>query len=145
MKSKIELFRDDYLFYEGRFWNIILNDNQSYLGRCIVYLNSRYLEDPLELTREEWEELWFDILPRLAAALKKSFQPDRINYSHLANQTHHVHWHIVPRYEKNPQKEFADEIFKDEKVGKHYAGAPEKNCLPEVMNKIYEEIKKNFK
>jgi len=145
MKEKIKFFREDYLFYEGKFWNVILNDNQSYLGRSIVYLKSRYIEDLLQMDREEWEELWFDILPRLVAALKKAFQPDRINYSHLANFTHHVHWHIVPRYEKNPIREFAGEVFKDAKVGSHYAGAPDKNCLPKIMNKICDEIKKSFK
>lgn len=145
MKEKIKFFRNDYLIYEGRFWNVILNEDQSYLGRGIVYLKSRYIEDPLQLTKEEWRELWFDILPRLKKALEKSFQPDRINYCHLANFTHQVHWHIVPRYEKNPGREFAGEIFRDERVGKNYSPYPEKILSLDKMQKICEEIKRHLK
>ena len=144
-KSEKPFSKVKYLIYEGKFWNVILMDDQSYLGRSIVYLKSRYIEDPLQLTKEEWEECWFEIMPRLASALKKAFRVDRINYCHLANFTHHVHWHIVPRYEKNPVREFAGETFRDEKVGKHYAGTPNKNFSSGVMNKICKEIKKNFK
>lgn len=144
MNNEIPFFKSPYPIYEGKFWNVILNDDQSYLGRSIVYLKSRVLENPLEVSKEEHEELWFDIFSRLEKTLKKSFQADRINYSHLANLDHFVHWHVVPRYEKNPMREFAGEIFRDEKVGKHYAGVPDKNCSADVMNKICEEIKDNF-
>lgn len=140
----IPFFDSPYRIYEGKFWNVILNGNQSYLGRCIVYLASREIEDVLVLTEDERSELWDDLLPRLDAALKKAFAPDRLNYTHLANTVHFVHWHIVPRYEKNPVREFVGEIFRDERVGKHYAPAPEKPLPEETLEKICTEIKKNF-
>lgn len=143
--NKIPFFDSPYVIYQGRAWNVILHrDNQSYLGRCIVYLKSRVIDDPLQLTSEERDELWEDILPRLAQALEKNFQPDRINYCHLANAEHFVHWHIIPRYEKNPVRDFAGETFKDEKVGGNYAPAPLKTVSPEIMQKIYIAIKDNF-
>lgn len=141
----IPFFDSPYLIHEGRSWNVILHrDNQSYLGRSIVYLKSRITDDPLSLTAEEREELWEELLPKLAKALKKAFQPDRLNYSHLANAEHFVHWHIVPRYEKNPVRKFAGEAFTDERVGKHYAPIPTKTVSAEVMRKIYKEIKEHF-
>jgi diadenosine tetraphosphate (Ap4A) HIT family hydrolase len=144
--NSIPFFDSPYVIYEGKHWNIILHrDNQSYLGRCIVYLKSRVIDDPLALTLEEREELWSTILPKLSAALEKTFQPDRINYCHLANVEHFVHWHIIPRYEKEPIREFAGETFKDEKVGANYAPAPIKQVSASVMEKIYNAIKENFK
>ena len=50
----------------------------------------------------------------------------------------------MPRYEKNPVREFAGETFRDERVGAHYADAPGKSLPVETMEKIYAEIKKNF-
>ncbi len=143
--NPIPFFDSPYLIYEGRSWNVILHrDNQSYLGRSIVYLKSRVTDDPLSLTSDEKEELWGELLPRLAKALGKAFHPDRLNYSHLANAEHFVHWHIVPRYEKNPTREFAGEIFKDERVGRHYAPIPAKAVSVEVMRKIHKEIRMYF-
>lgn len=141
-----KFFSDNpYVIHEGIFWNVILyKESQSYLGRNIVYLKSRLTDDLLQLTKEERDELWEKILPRLAGALKKAFQADRINYAHLANTVHHVHWHIVPRYEKNPERTFAGEVFKDEHVGKHYAPAPFKPVPADILEKIYREIKNNF-
>ncbi len=146
VKQIIPFFDSPYVIYEGVFWNIILHrDNQSYLGRSIVYLKNRVIDDPLLLTQQEREELWVDLLPRLASALKASFHPDRINYSHLANIEHFVHWHIIPRYEKDPKREFDGEIFEDERVGGHWAPAPKKEIPQETMGKIYLTIKNNFK
>jgi len=51
---------------------------------------------------------------------------------------------VVPRYEKNPERTFAGEVFKDENVGKHYAPAPFKPLPVDKLEKIYLEIKKNF-
>lgn len=89
-------------------------------------------------------EFWEEIAPKLASALKKSFKPDRLNYAHLANTSNYVHWHIVPRYEKNPERQFVGEIFKDERVGRHYAPAPEKNLPKETILQIRDEIRKKF-
>lgn len=143
--NTIPFFDSKYVIHEGHSWNVILHrDNQSYLGRCIVYLKTRVTDNPLSLTEQERNELWADILPKLTNALQKAFQPDRINYAHLANADHFVHWHIIPRYEKNPVREFAGETFKDEKAGRHYDVTLIKQLAPEIMQKIYLEIKKNF-
>lgn len=145
-KKKSNPFSDSqYPIYDGKFWGVILNrDGQTYLGRSIVYLKNRFIDDPLLLTKEEREELWTEILPKLASALKKAFKPDRINYSHLANSTHHVHWHIVPRYEKNSVRKFADETFKDERAGHNYTPEVKKTVSKKIMEKICMEIRKNF-
>lgn len=132
------------VFYEGKYWAVQLHTNQAYLGRCIVYLTSRDIDDPLQLTKEERDELWIDIFPRLSQALKKAFQPDRINYAYLANETKSVHWHIAPRYEKNPVRTFAGVTFNDERAGTSFIPEPQHNPSQEVLGKIRTELKKYF-
>lgn len=136
---------ENHIIYEGKYWTVVPHKfNQSYLGRCIVYLHSREIDNPLQLTSEEQDEFWFDILPKLEGALNKAFHPDRLNYSHLANEWHHVHWHIVPRYEKNPVRTFAGERFIDEKVGHNYAGVADKLVSDAVLKSIQREIQKHW-
>jgi len=98
-------------------WGVLLYRNQTYLGRSIVYLRTRAIGDVLELTRDERDELWDDVMPRLEAAVMGAFQPDRLNYAHLANRTRHVHWHVVPRYETVPERYFAGKRFHDDRHG----------------------------
>lgn len=119
-----------YVILDGISWRAILHrDNQSYLGRSIVFLKTRQTDDPLSLTQDERDGLWTVILPKLIGALQKAFCPDRINYAHLANVVNQIHWHIVPRYEKDPARHFGGETFTDERVGHNYAPAPKKPCL----------------
>ena len=137
-------FRDTWLIHEGLFWNVILHDNQSYLGRCIVYLKSRELDDVLLVSHHEREELWDLVLPRLQRGLAKAFNPDRLNYSHLANSDHFVHWHVVPRYENNPTRVFAGHRFVEERAGRHYAPEPELGLSKEVMEQIQTALLERF-
>jgi diadenosine tetraphosphate (Ap4A) HIT family hydrolase len=128
------------LLFEGEHWSVFLYRNQGYLGRSVVYLKTRAIEDPLDLTEAEREELWTEILPKLTGALNAAFQPDRINYAHLANRLHHVHWHIVPRYEQNRKREFAGHTFVDKRKGKIFR--TKRNKLP---NSVFDEIHKQLK
>jgi diadenosine tetraphosphate (Ap4A) HIT family hydrolase len=129
--------------FEGEHWAVYLYRNQSYLGRSVVYLKNRRIDDPLELTDDERDELWVDILPKLTRALNAAFQPDRINYAHLANRLHHVHWHVVPRYEKNRRREFAGRTFVDKRQGKIFRSKRLK--LPRsVLDEICAHVKSHL-
>ena len=122
---------------------MFLYRNQAYLGRCVVYLKTRAIEDPLELTDEERDELWTQILPKLVGALNGAFQPDRINYAHLANRLHHVHWHIVPRYTEQRTYEFAGHTFADKRRGRIFR--TKKFRVPkQVREQIYAHLKKHL-
>lgn len=125
-------------------WGVLLYRNQTYLGRSIVFLRTRPLEDPLELTPEERDELWDLTLPRLAAALRQAFAPDRINYSHLANRTRHVHWHVVPRYEAEPERIFAGERFVDTRPGQIYRASKRGKVGNATRDAIADEIRRHL-
>ena len=128
--------------FESRHWAIVLHRRQTYLGRCLVYLRTRPLEDPLLLSPAERAELWEEVLPRLAAALARAFAPDRLNYSELGNRVSQVHWHVVPRYESPPEREFAGHRFVDLRPGRSYGlsrrlrRAAARGVMPDVVDAI---------
>jgi diadenosine tetraphosphate (Ap4A) HIT family hydrolase len=124
-------------------WGVLLYRNQTYLGRSLVYLSTRALTDPLELTADERDELWLETLPRLAATLMAAFPADRLNYAHLANRTNHVHWHVVPRYETTPVVEFAGWVFKDKRPGRIFRAAKRGRVTPEVLEAIAAHVREH--
>lgn len=129
--------------FESQTWGVLLNKNQSYLGRSIVYLRQRLIEDPLDLTATEREELWDEVIPGLARALEGAFAPDRLNYSHLANRTNLVHWHVVPRYERDPVREFAGHTFEDTRLGKNFRARKQDRLPRSALKQIAREIQRH--
>ena len=83
---------------EYRYWTVYVNEDQGFLGRCVVWCRR---EDALDLalsTPEEQKEL-FDILPAVRSALAQSFGATWFNYSFLGNVDRHLHCHLFPRYQ----------------------------------------------
>src|SRR3954465_8929814 len=107
----------------------------------MVYLRSRAIDDPLLLDAGERDELWEEVLPRLAGALQAASPPDRINYAHLANRTNHVHWHVVPRYEADPERHFAGHAFYDERQGMIFRTKARGRVPREVADAIAAELR----
>ena len=104
------------LIKEYKYWQIYINANQSYLGRCVVYCKRPNALDLADATPEEQQEL-FVVLHDLREATKKVFQADWFNYFFLGNVMRHLHGHFLPRYEK--PKTFMGITFNDELYG-HY-------------------------
>lgn len=98
----------------------------------------------MALTPAERAELWEDIMPALVSGLRLAFYPDRINYAHLANAIHHVHWHVVPRYEKDPVRRFANHIFVDRRIGANYLNVTPIYPDRKTMGLIVAHLKKQL-
>ena len=128
---------EEQLIKKYKFWKVLLNINQYYLGRIIVALN-KHKEDFLDTEKEEREEL-FEIMNKIAKALKKLFNPDLLNYAILMNQEKHLHLHIIPRYKE--EKIFDNVIFRDENFGHNPFSNNEFEIPIEIFNKIKEKIK----
>lgn len=105
------------LVKEYKRWEIYVHENQSYLGRCVVWRKRENALDLADATQEEQEEL-FLILRDLREATRKSFQPDWFNYAFLGNETCHLHCHLIPRYAE--QKTFMGVVFEDKLYGHNY-------------------------
>lgn len=122
-----------------KYWSVFLNENQTYLGRCVVWCNRENALDLTDATVEEREEL-FEILNQMRRALQKAFKADWFNYAFLGNGTRHLHCHLVPRYAS--LRKFAGEVFKDERWGKSYRTNHDLITPKVVLNQIVLGIKK---
>jgi diadenosine tetraphosphate (Ap4A) HIT family hydrolase len=101
---------------ESACWRLVLNKNQSYLGKCFLVLR-RHLEAVPQLSPVEWADL-HDQLTEVTHVLDLAFQPDHFNYVFLQNQDRHVHLHVVPRYAN--ARTFAGDTFYDRDYPDHY-------------------------
>ena len=122
-----------FLVKEYKYWGVYVHENQSYLGRCVIWCDRADALDMTDATQEEQEEL-FLILKELKDASEKTFGSDWFNYAFLGNETQHLHGHFVPRY--SVQKEFAGVIFTDERWGHNYRTDHTFVTPPEVLEKI---------
>lgn len=81
------------LIKEYKYWQIYINANQSYLGRCVVYCKRPDALDLADATPEEQQEL-FIVLHDLREATKKVFQADWFNYFFLGNIMRHPYFDL---------------------------------------------------
>ncbi len=110
---------------EYRFWTLMINEDQRYLGRCVIWLvREGALQDKCDLTTEEREEFW-RIELHTRNALRALWKPDLFSYmwqgNLIAQHGGHGHEHIVPRY-KYPRL-FQGVEFVDQRWGKNSAPA----------------------
>ena len=70
---------------------------QSKKGRVILAHN-KHVSELTELTDEERNEFFADVAA-VAKAVHTVFHPDKVNYGAYGDTGHHLHFHIVPKYE----------------------------------------------
>ena len=101
---------------------LVLFKEQSHLGRCIVAAKD-HKSEIVDMTPEETSAFYGGVR-RVAAAVRKAFQPDKINYGSYGDTSGHCHVHIVPKYRDgfewggtfamNPDKKYlSDAEYKD--------------------------------
>ena len=106
----------------------------------------RHCGDLAELTREELID-WNRVVIKLENSLRKSFNPKIFNWSCLMNHSQsqkydpHIHWHMIPRYEK-PIKVLSM-IFEDNEFGHNYI-LEKKRVSKEIEKHIIKTIKNNL-
>ncbi|MGF6953574.1 diadenosine tetraphosphate (Ap4A) HIT family hydrolase [Neobacillus sp. B4I6] len=76
---------------------VFLFKEQTYTGRCnVVYKD--HVKELFQLSNDELAAFMNDV-KRVAAAVDQAFQPNKINYGAYGDTLHHLHMHIVPKYE----------------------------------------------
>jgi diadenosine tetraphosphate (Ap4A) HIT family hydrolase len=81
---------------------LYLARNQTYRGHCLLILDIRHATRPDQLSATEWASFCAD-LHRAQGAVVRAVQPDHINIASLGNVMPHLHWHIIPRYRRDPR------------------------------------------
>jgi ATP adenylyltransferase len=80
--------------------SLFLHWNQCYTGRCL-YISNVHIENYPNIDYDLFVNLNRELL-LLCKMIKRTFQPDLINYASLRNEIKHFHYHIIPRYEDDP-------------------------------------------
>jgi diadenosine tetraphosphate (Ap4A) HIT family hydrolase len=76
---------------------VFLFKEQTYTGRCnVVYKD--HVKELFQLSNDELAAFMNDV-KKVAAAVDQAFQPNKINYGAYGDTLHHLHMHIVPKYE----------------------------------------------
>ena len=70
---------------------------QSKKGR-VVLAHRKHVSELIDLTDEERNDFFAEVA-QVARAVHKVFQPDKVNYGAYGDTGHHLHFHIVPKYE----------------------------------------------
>jgi diadenosine tetraphosphate (Ap4A) HIT family hydrolase len=78
----------------------ILGTDQYYRGYCIV-MARRHATELYHLPDAESTAYVQEML-RVARAIDRAFAPRKMNYELLGNTVAHLHWHLFPRYEGDP-------------------------------------------
>ena len=76
---------------------VFLFKEQTYKGRCnVVYKD--HVKELFQLDEDELNAYMKDV-KKVAEAIEKAFQPNKINYGAYGDTLHHLHMHLVPKYE----------------------------------------------
>lgn len=75
---------------------VYLFKEQSHRGRVIA-AHKKHVGDMTELTPEE-RYSYFEDIAKISSALRKIFNPQKINYGAYGDTGSHLHFHLVPKY-----------------------------------------------
>ena len=111
---------------------VYLFKEQTYKGRCNVVFKE-HKSEIADLTEKEAADFIQD-LRKVAIAIQKAFNPDKINYGAFADTMKHLHFHVVPKYKDGPS------------WGKTFDMMPENKVLlsEEEYNEVIDKIKSNL-
>jgi diadenosine tetraphosphate (Ap4A) HIT family hydrolase len=107
---------------------LYLERDQTYRGYCLLIFDPRHSTRPDELSREEWSSFCADALAA-ERAIVQALSPDHVNLELLGNTMPHLHWHIIPRYEKDPRWGGPIWTTRAEEMTRHELGDDERQEL----------------
>jgi diadenosine tetraphosphate (Ap4A) HIT family hydrolase len=81
---------------------VILGDQQFYRGYCVLFAKLHATE--LYLMPADTARLLSDEMRLVAEAIAVVAKPWKMNYECLGNSEPHVHWHLLPRNENEPEE-----------------------------------------
>ncbi len=79
---------------------VLLGPWQYYHGYCIVVART-HVTELFQLPDHE-RIGYFNEMCLVAKAIEQAFHPRKLNYELLGNQVPHLHWHLFPRYDHDP-------------------------------------------
>ncbi len=93
---------------------VVLSEPQGCPGWCVLYLKS-HASHFEELVGSKQAAIFADVVS-VASAIRRALRPARINYACLCNQVAHVHWHVIPRHESDPDLKSSIWTWPEERI-----------------------------
>ena len=100
---RVALWRDasnPYFIHEFEHSIFIVGDHQFHRGYSLLLLKE-HVRELHELTAPVQVELFRELM-HAGRALVDTFKPWKMNYSCYGNLDPHIHWHLIPRYDSEP-------------------------------------------
>lgn len=102
--AKLKSSGDAALVYEFANSYLLLGNHQYFPGYCIL-LYKEHVRELHELSTTQQDALNRELM-LATSAIAKSCKPWKINHACLGNRDQHIHWHIIPRYESEPDHQY---------------------------------------
>jgi diadenosine tetraphosphate (Ap4A) HIT family hydrolase len=86
--------------HEFEYSYLLVGDHQFHKGYCVLIFK-QHVRELHELDPEVQSALFAELMTA-TKAIAKTFAPWKMNHSCYGNQAPHIHWHIFPRYDTEP-------------------------------------------
>lgn len=134
------------LLFETKYWELILHEDQTYLGRCVLASKTEKKHFS-EFTNEEAIEM-FEIMKKTEVAMIKAFDATHFNWTALNNDAYKednphkysYHIHLRPRYSHSVI--IGGYEFKDPNFAHHYERYTDTQVSEDIMELIRKDIQK---
>jgi len=80
---------------------VVVGDHQFFRGYTL-FLCKDHKRELHELESDFRKEFLWE-MSEVASAVFHAFHPRKLNYELLGNSDEHMHWHLFPRYESDPE------------------------------------------
>lgn len=121
---------------------VVLGDYQFYRGYTLFLCKKHVTE--LHQLPSKLASLYLSEMMIVAKAVWQAFGPEKLNYELLGNSNPHLHWHIIPRYKNDPQKDSPIWCY-DPKIRIDKKRQLSPNELLVFKKKLVEQIKERLK
>lgn len=132
------------IIFETNFWTVALSEDQTYFGRCEVFLK-RVCPALSELSGEEMLN-FLNIVRKYESVFKEKYDATMFNWTCLMNNAYknsspdpQVHWHCRPRYRKSVWFEGIE--FQDPNFAHHYEQRTNKELDDKTKEKLLNQLR----
>lgn len=125
---------DHFVIAEFRQTIFVVGDHQFFEGYSLLLLKS-HVRELHDLGAGEQAETFRELMTA-TEALVKTYHPWKMNYASYGNVAPHVHWHLIPRYASDPDRE--------SQPWHHAAKFDDYAIKAETANAISERIRSNL-
>lgn len=117
---------------------VVIGDFQFYKGYTL-FLCKEHVSELHELELK-FRRKFLEEMSLVAEAAFRVFQPKKMNYELLGNTDRHLHWHLFPRYETDPEPKNMPVWLIDKSIRSAESTRPAKEELENLKNKLKVEL-----